>query len=763
VRAVGGIPPLALPSAAQRASTDDWRIDLRPLVAHKFLFIAVVLVTIGAVAALTMLSPKHYTATAKMLIGDAGSEASGKEPGTLLPILNALVAMRGEQSAETYAELLQERPVAEKVIADLGLHATPKQLLGNVAVKPVSNTSVLAVSATASTRDEAANVANAFARVFVDRERTLVMNQAEEALTFLSQAIPNAARTLRDAQGRLAAYESKVRIPDVAAQTQAVLARSAQLNTKIDQTEVDRAQAAAQLIAVNGALAKLPTDIANSRSVVPNPLYAQLSTQQAQLRVQLSSARAQYTDNHPAVIGLRQQLAGVDAQLKKTQRTIVADSSSVANPLRQQLAREAIDDAAAFAAAKAAGAALHTQRAQLDAELQRLPALSAAVSGLTRDVQLAENTYDQLQRKFTEATVAKTTALSDVTIISEATPQETTRRPSLGANLLLGLALGLVLGITTVYALALLDTTVKDERQIVSTFGVAVLANIPQFPAASASTRAIGTLAPPELPALPSSTPLAPAGAAAVLPGDVARRLSYESFLELVASLRYSSDTPLRSLCVAAPQSGCGSSTVALNAAIALAELQGPVLLVDADMRRPAVYGGMRVRRPAGLSDVLAGVKPLSSAVRSSGYEGLDVLSGGSVTPTALKLLQSDAFARLVTQTTDAYRCVVFDAPALNSALDAAVIAEHVDGTVLVVSAGSTDVRAVGRALDRLRAVDPDAVLGVVVNRSTTSSDDRDLRFLQPDDTPGPAAPTTTGLAEISDETASTVRSTADA
>jgi len=719
--------PLKVPSLSQTAlpptgaSADDWSIDPRPLLAYRYVFVAVVLATLAIVGAVTALSPKQYTATAKMLVGDAGTSAPGRESATLLPILNALVSLRGQQSAETYAELLQERPIAQQVAADLGLRQTPKDLLASVSVKPVSNTSVLAVSATAASAARAAGTANDFARVFVDRERRLVMDNADQALHFLASEIPKAARSLRVAQSSLAAYETRFGLPDIAAQTQSLLAQSSALDARIAQEEVNQAQAAAQLASVGAALARVPANIAGTSTTVPNPLFAQLTAQRSQLTIQLNAARAQYTNDHPAIVALRQQLDSVSGQLAKTPTTIVADRSSIASPLRTQLEREAVDARTSLEAAKAASATLHAQRSTLDAALARLPAQTQDVARLRSGVTLAQNVYDELQQKRTEATVAKTTALSDVTVIAPATAQDALRHPSLIANLLLGCALGIVLGLVCVYALTLLDNTVKDERQAIAAFGLPVLATIPSFD---------GVLPGARRRALPRNAGPLEAPAAPTPSARLAHHLSYESFLELVASLRYASEARLRSICLSSPEPGAGTSTVALNAAIALAEFDGPVLLVDANMRRPALYGGMRTRKVTGLSDVLAGVAPLSAALGPSTYPGLDLVVSGSHTPSALKLLQSESFARFVAETSSAYRCVVFDAPPLSTALDAAVIAEHVDGTVLVVAAGETHVPAVTRALERLRSVGTDSITGIVVNRAAAQHKS-DMRFLE--------------------------------
>ncbi len=88
-------------------------------------------------------------------------------------MLNALLAASGVQSAETYVELFQETPVAQQVAQNLSLGMSPHELLRHVAVKPITNTSIIDLSVTWSNPRTAALIANEFGTVVVDRQRQL--------------------------------------------------------------------------------------------------------------------------------------------------------------------------------------------------------------------------------------------------------------------------------------------------------------------------------------------------------------------------------------------------------------------------------------------------------------------------------------------------------------------------------------------------------------------------------------------------------------
>lgn len=703
-----------------------WSRHLRPLIVRWPLLVGIVALTMLLVSVATLMTPKRYTTTAKLMVGSStNAAASARDPQTVLPMLNSLLAMSGQQSAETYAELLQETPVAEQVVANLKLTTTPRALLDDVSVKPVTNTSIIRLSATARTPAQSAAIANEFARVFVERERKLVATQADEALTFLQAQLPIAERRMRDEQSRVAAYEATNGVPDIAVQTQSLLTQVGALDSKIGQAQLDEQQAEAQFAAVAAQVAKLPSSITSATSTIPNPVLAQLESQRAQLEVQLRSALVNYTDEHPAVIALQQQLREVDNEITQLPKTVVASRNTTSNPVRDQLEQLAAGYQAAARAAQAQIGELRAQRAALEPALHRLPAQTNRVAELKRNAKHAEDVFNELQRKNTEASVAKTTALSDVTVVAPAVAENATKLPHLLLNVVIGAIVGIILAGTAAYAIDFFDSTVKDEHEVGMHFGLPVLASVPRLPngraagLTGADRPSFERFRAPSLTALTGASIEADdqtAGSEARL----ARRLSIDAFVQLVTSLRYATDKPVRTICVTSALSGEGKSTVAVNAAIALAELQPRVLLVDGDMRRPTVHSGLRVRKDMGLSDVLAGTAVLEAVIQRSPHAGLDVVTSGTATPNPLKLLQSERLGQMLADAQRTYTSVIIDGPALNLVFDGAIIATKTDGAVLVVSAGETDVRQTKRALNRLASVGVSSVLGVVVNRART-------------------------------------------
>lgn len=742
----GGGTASAIPwNAAAAGESPDWLRFLLPLRTRWQLALAVFLIVVGFVAAVTLRTPKTYTTTAKLLIGTTTDPShTGNDANTALPMLNALLAMSGQQSAETYAELLQEVPLAQQVIGDLNLDTTPKALLGDLSVKPVTNTSIMAISAKAPTAELSAAITNDFARVFVDRERSIVGSEADMALADLRVELPRAERTMRAAQQQVALQEAQLHIPDLDSQKQSLLTQAVSIDSALAATQLDESEARARLADVRAQLGDLPQDVVNGASTAPNPVMAQLLALRTQDEVQLQTLLRQYTPSHPSVINLKAQLQEVEHQIAHTEAMVVSGRSTASNPVYQQLRQQSAGYQNTIQSSRARTAELLAQRRAIAPSLARLPHQTYRIAQLKSKAKLAEDVYNEMKRKYTEAAVAKTMTPSGVSVVDPARAEFASKSPKLFFNLALASVLGLVVATTIVYAGELFDRTVKDDVDVAALFGLPVLAGIPRLSEAAPAPkrleaeppvrRALSSRIGPFLPwrgatgnadsvaivapeyTLPSARLLPDVGAR----NDSVRkqRVFVESFLQLVASLNYASDEPLRSISITSPLPGEGKSTVAFNLAVALAEIRPRVLLIDADMRRPTLHSRLNVSKRSGLSDILIGTQQLNDVVRASPLEGLDIITSGASSPNPIKLLQSERFERLLDEARRTYSIVVVDGPAINVVFDGAVIASKTDGTVLVFSTNQTEVKQIRRAMYRLATAKAKSIVGVVMNRT---------------------------------------------
>jgi len=645
----------------------------------------------------TLLAPKTYVTTTKLIAGDvnAAGNYGSTNVNSGLPVLNALMGQANGRSPETYVELMQETPIAQRVISDLGLKTSPSKLLSAIKAKPVTNTSVIELDVSWKDAHTSAAIANDFASVFVNRERELISGQADAALGFLASALPKAEAAQGDAETALAQYEATHPTAYANSQDQQGTNSStvASIATKIGQLQVDQGQAAATLGEVTSQMGSMSAIQNTGNQVAENPVAVTLKQQLATVNVQLATALKQYTDQHPTVIALKQQQQQLEQQIASLPPTVIQVANTGPNPTYQSLAQQAAQLRAEITSDTAQLASLKSQQTNL---MAALPLQSQRLNDLQNKAKLAAEVTTALQQRFNDATVAKASSISDVEITQPADPAQAAIRPDLRINTVLGLVLGIVFAIGGVFAIEFFDNTYKDERDVTHDLPLPVLASIPNLSMTNGKQTALPWL----------------------------RALTVDSFLQIVTALHYSSDKPLRSLAVASPLPGDGKSTLCLNLAAALGEMTPNVLLIDADLRRPTLHTALGIENTSGLSDVLIGARNVFSEIRATKYAGLDLLPAGPKVPTPLKLLQSEGFEKMIEALLERYQMIIFDTPPVLSVFDCALVSAKVDGTVMVLSAGRTDSRSTKRALKRLTAVGNPNLLGVILNRAPAEAKD---------------------------------------
>jgi capsular exopolysaccharide synthesis family protein len=582
---------------------------------------------------------------------------------------------------------LQQSPVAIQVIKDLNLDTSVGGLLSHVLVKPVTNTAILSLAVTWKDPEMSARIANDFASVFINHERDLIGGQADSAITFLQKEMPDAEERMRAAQAALEAYQEQTGIADLTTQTQSDLTEVAALQSKQQTAELDARQYAAQLESTEEQLNATPPTIVGSNNEIANPVSSSLQTKIEDLRLQLDAARKQYTDNFPVVVSLRSQLAEAENELKSQPRSVTAGSSSIPNPVYQQLTQQAATLQAEIASSNSEAKTLQQQIAAEQPKIQQLPSESRRIVDLQRSAKSAEGVYLALQQKYQDAVISKTTALSDVSVTQAANPDVYTVSPNIPFNLLLGFVVGLVLAVTAVFVAEFFDDRFRSEDDVKERLGMPVLAMIPKIDALQEKS-------------------------------DWLKPLAVEAFYQLVASLRYSSSKPPRTIAFTSAEQSDGKSTVALNAAISMGQMKSRVLIVDADLRRPSMHEKLRIANEKGLSDVLVGLATFDEVVKPTEHAGVFVITSGRTAPNPVGLLQSNAFDALLKRAMERFDYVIVDCPALRPVIDSVVLAIKTDGTVLVVSAATSEGRNVRSAIDKLRMVGSINVLGVVLNRT---------------------------------------------
>ncbi|MFB3905234.1 MAG: GumC family protein [Acidobacteriota bacterium] len=322
---------------------------------------------------------------------------------------------------------------------------------------------------------------------------------------------------------------------------------------------------------------------------------------------------------------------------------------------------------------------------------------------LKREVDSNKQLYEGLLQRLKEASVSAGLKSSNIHIVERGSVPKGPSSPVHRKNLMLGLVIGLLLGVSLAFVVDYFDNTVKTPDDLEQMLALPSLGIIPR----------ISELVPPKRKALSGETDRQDLAVPCYLP---VKAPVWEAYRSLRTSILLShSDKPPRRILVTSAMPGEGKTTTAINTAIVLAQTGARTLLVDLDMRKPEVGRKFGVNGGQGMSIFLSGNSDLSSQILETPYSDLYVIPAGPVPPNPAELVGSPRWQKALKLLSDYFDYIVIDSPPVLSVADPIIISTQVDGVVLVVLAGKTAREAVRKARNAVQNVGA-SVLGAMIN-----------------------------------------------
>jgi non-specific protein-tyrosine kinase len=196
-----------------------------------------------------------------------------------------------------------------------------------------------------------------------------------------------------------------------------------------------------------------------------------------------------------------------------------------------------------------------------------------------------------------------------------------------------------------------------------------------------------------------------------------------EAYRTLRLNLQFASlDKPLHTLLVSSAGPDEGKTTALVNLAVTMAHAEQRVIVVDCDLRRPQVHLFFGLDNTQGLTNALLDERSIEQpALQATAVDNLRILASGPLPPRPADLLGSQRMIALIANLTAQADVVLFDAPPIMTATDAAILATRLDGVLLVVSAGQTRREDATLSVERLQKVNAHLV-GTVLNNAELSA-----------------------------------------
>ncbi len=657
-------------------------LQKRKWIVFTFAFCLVLSVTIA-----TTLSTPYYAATTVIEISP--------KTDTILDVAEVSEFVTASSSSElrnyyaTQYKVMQSRSVIERTleilredhqITDFDEAEKPVDAFRRILqVQPVVETHLVNVTVEYPDPEKARIFADTLADAYMERNLERALESSKRALEWLGTQVEEYKARKYESDVRVHQFRTEHDLLGITDQYNSTVGRLESVQDAWSDASTERIQIQAVYEELRNMAQRSDRAPLAQHLALGNPVLQDLLSRQDELLQEKSSLSARAGERHPDMVRINRELEAVERRIRAQVDDIISGKRAELEVAQQ---RE-------LALAQEMGA-VKLDVTKLDKQLIDLKFLEA-------EAERNKQFYESIDRRLSEVDLSHLLRNNNIRVVDRAVATDSPVRPNLPVNVAMGLVLGILGGCALAFGLDLFDTTVKSKEDVESVIGVPLLGVVPGVPAADLQ----------------------------VLPSDVARSLYVHSrprstVAECMRSIRTNimfriPQKPVRTLLITSAAPREGKSFTSSNLAAIIAMTGSRVLLIDADLRRPAIHQRFGLDNDSGLASLFTRGIPLADLVRATHIRGLDVIVAGPPPPNPGELLGGGVFQEAL-NTLEGYDFIIIDTPPVNVVADPLVLASIADGVLLVVEADRTSrtmVRQAGARLAEARA----PVLGAIVNK----------------------------------------------
>lgn len=540
---------------------------------------------------------------------------------------------------------------------------TVDAVLKHLKVKSDADSFVIRIAFTSEEPRKSALIANAFTDLYIRGQREAKLAEMQLATDWITKQITQLQGDLARETGAAVRLRQKYKVSPVDVREKGVMA-SQQLVTltgELALVERERAEAEASLsqarrvIKTGGATTSLTF-------VEESPFLQEMRREEAKILGRMAELSVGYREDSPAMSALKGQLATLRAQIDSE---VGQQVERMANKAAQARAREDV------------------LKARIDSIQNRSTQSDEAITEIEQREKLVEAKNLMLESflsRYAELANRAEVQEPDARIASRATAPAKPSSPK--PLLFLGVAFAgsSALSVSLAFLLERFRTGFRSTRQVREALGL------------------------PSLGILPDITKLTPR----VAPGDYLVDRPESVYAEAVRSAQIAitnaREGKRRATLITSSVPGEGKTAFAVSLGRSLALAERKVVLVDCDLRRPAVARQLAAYEVPGLSDYLRQQSSLEEIIRHDARSGLDFIASGGRTTEPQRLLEDTGLPKLFDRLFQLYDMVLVDTPPTMVAFDTALLAAFADFSLYVVEWDRTPRRAVEAGIEHLRS-----------------------------------------------------------
>ena len=611
--------------------------------------------------------------------------------------------MAPDSYLETQIDLLQNESLIDRVATAMAPNVPPalasneqagKALIGKILstakAKEEGQSDLVRITLTGPDAKLTAATANELTNQYIQQGEDSRQAVVSGTGKFLKQQMTDAKKQLQDSEDALQEYARASGIVLTDDSHESVAAEHLrEIQQGLAQAEVERANEESQAETASRA------PVANVPQVVGDPTAREDLAKLTELRRQLAEMSTTMTPANYRVQKVQAQIKELEAEMQ-SQRSVIVSQLSVqdmAAVRRQQLLKREYEQQLAVVTDQG-GKQVHYNM-------------------LKHEVDVNRTVYQSMLQKVKEAGVMAALKAPGANVISPAKAPVFPDSPKLLVCGALSMLLGAVLSLFYILIAERKDRSVRNPGESGQHVECPELAVIPRNRLGAKASKASLSLA------LDNGT------GSTMHPmlehwRKADKTFMAEAYRSAVTSILFSrrGGVAPKVLLVTSPHPQCGKTITIANLAVSLAEGGGRrVLLVDGDLRRPALPQLFGVQNLEGLSNTLDEEECADPVafIQSTGFQGVSILPSGAIKGSVAKLLHSSRLASVIEDVRREFDFVLIDAPPLLGLTDARLLGKFADGLILVCRAGHTRVDDLDEAR-RLLTEDDTYILGTILN-----------------------------------------------
>ena len=516
----------------------------------------------------------------------------------------------------------------------------------------------------------AALIVNTVAKAYMDEVLDIRMGSSQYALKWLTEKAEEERARLQKSEQALQEYMRDKDIATLENKLTMFPERVSEVATKLAAAESKRKELETLYAQVKG-LANNPEAVENLPAVASDPTIQSLRSQILTTEQTIMEYQKKYGQKHPAMVTAMGDLKILkEKKLEQIRRVI----ESIKN--EYELARASEENFRRFAG-------------QTKAETLSIGEKFIQYGVLKREVETSRQLFDAIITRIKEQGVTQDIQTINAWVIEKAEVPKSPTTPNTGKNILLGLIAGLIGGVGLAFFIDYLDNTIKSPEEIDSRFGMPVLGMVELLN--------------------PEKGPIEEA-----VRKDPRSHIAENYRVIRTNILLSSAEKHPKNIVITSTSPQEGKTATAVNLAAILAQSGGPVLIMDADLRRPRIHKIFGIDNKAGLSTYLAGASDISFA-SSSLLPNLSIVPAGPLPPNPSELLGSNRMKELIASLEEKFDFIIWDSPPLFTVAESLVLCKMMNGTIFVTRAGKTTYEELGQGLKALSDIGA-RCFGVVIN-----------------------------------------------